>query len=90
MFTSFSTKTYNKLIVITFKVYTLPVSDGAFSRKGGAVRTYLEVPSYPGRAVNLLCLTLDSSRIADHLENAARNACGWIYVHRENLALLGR
>jgi hypothetical protein len=31
---------------------------------------------------------LDASRIADHLENAARNAYGWVYVHRENPPLL--
>ena len=31
---------------------------------------------------------LDASRIADHLENAARNAYPWFYVHRENLPLL--
>ena len=31
---------------------------------------------------------LDLWRIADHLENAARNAYSWFYVHRENLPLL--
>ena len=31
---------------------------------------------------------LDLWRIADHLENAARNAYPWFYVHRENLPLL--
>ena len=31
---------------------------------------------------------LDASRIADHLENAARNAYGWFYVQRENPPLL--
>ena len=36
------------------------------------------------------CFKAGPPNNTDHLENAARNACGWIYVHRENLALLGR
>jgi hypothetical protein len=33
--------------------------------------------------------SLDSRRIAEHAQKAARNACFWIDAHRENLPLLG-
>jgi hypothetical protein len=40
------------------------------------------------REISFFFSFLDASRNADHLDNAARNAYGWFYVHRENPPLL--
>jgi hypothetical protein len=50
----------------------------------------LKVKRADGMGHGVFVVAEDSRRIADHLENAARNACCWIYMHRENISLLGR
>jgi len=89
-----------KITVLTFffKKNTKKTSPKKKYKKGPDAFTdaYRSVLKSPYKKKNFLLRNtnfiffrfLDASRIADHLENAARNAYGWLYVHRENPPLL--